>query len=80
MILETTVGRARWCVWASVCREATTPQAGACKEARQWQAHDRTYQRARSGINQKVNMNEGKKFSTHAAGIEALGGQLRFPG
>jgi hypothetical protein len=36
--LETVVGRACWCVWAGVWREATTRQAHACKAERQSQA------------------------------------------
>ena len=36
--LETAVGRACWCVWAGVWREATTRQAHACKAERQSQA------------------------------------------
>jgi hypothetical protein len=34
----------------------------------------------RSGVTQKVNVNEGIKLSIHAAFIEALSGQLRFLG
>ncbi len=49
MILETVVGRARWCVWARGCREARRRQAGACNDERQRQAHDQTCQRVRSG-------------------------------
>ena len=50
MTLETSVGRARWCVWAGDCREATRRQAGACNEERQRQALDQTYQRVRSAL------------------------------
>jgi hypothetical protein len=32
IILETAVGHTRWCVWAGGGREATPPQAEACKE------------------------------------------------
>jgi hypothetical protein len=84
--LETAVGRARGYVWASVCREATRRQAGACNEARQRQAHDQTYpeghkcQRVRSGVTQTVNVIEGKKLSVHATFIEGTSGQLRFLG
>src|SRR5574340_638716 len=39
MILETVVGRARWCVWVSDCREARRQQADACNNERQRQAH-----------------------------------------
>jgi hypothetical protein len=79
-ILETAVGRARWCVWACVCREATRRQAGACNEARQRQARDQTYQRVRSEFTQKVNVNEGITLNIHAAFIAAMSGQLRFLG
>ncbi|MDQ1314707.1 MAG: hypothetical protein QG662_816 [Pseudomonadota bacterium] len=78
--LETAVGRVRWCVWARVCREATTPQAEACKEERQRQARDQACQRVRSGVTQKVNVDEGRKHSIHAAPIEVMSGQLRFLG
>jgi len=40
--LETVVGRACWCVWAGVWREATTRQAHACKAERQRQAPAQT--------------------------------------
>jgi hypothetical protein len=78
--LETAVGRARWCVWAGVCREATRQQAGACNEARQRQARGQTYQRVRSGVTQTVNAIEGKKLSVHATFIKGISGQLRFLG
>ncbi len=48
--LETSVGRARWCVGSRACREATTPQAGACKEARQRQVREPACQRMGSGL------------------------------
>ena len=35
MILETSVGRIRWCVGSGVCHEATMLRAGARKEARE---------------------------------------------
>ena len=79
-MLETSVGRARWCVWASVWREATRRQAGACNEERQRQAHAQTYQRVRSALTHMVKAIEGKKVNIHTAFLEFKSGQLRFLG
>jgi len=51
--LETSVGRARWCVRAGGWREGTTRQAHACKEERQSQTPARTCQRVRSALTQQ---------------------------
>jgi hypothetical protein len=48
-VLETTAGRARWCVWAGGCREARRRQAGACNDERQRLARDQAFQPVRSG-------------------------------
>jgi hypothetical protein len=78
--LETAVGRARWCVWARVCREARRQQAHACNDERQRQARGRTCQRVRSGVTHGVNVIEGMKLSMHAAFVDVMSGQLRFLG
>jgi len=62
------------------CREATTPQAEACKEARQRQAHEQTCHRARSGYTLRVNGIEGIQLCIHAAIARSTSGQLRFLG
>ena len=80
MILETAVGRARWCVWACGCREATRRQAGACNEERQRQARDQTCQRVRSDVTQMVRLIEGDESSIHVALMRETSGQLRFLG
>jgi hypothetical protein len=80
MILETAVGRARWCVWACVCREATTRPTGVGKEERQRQARDQACQRVRSDLTQMVGLIEGDESSIHAEFHEVISGQLRFLG
>ena len=80
MILETAVGRARWCVWARVCREATTRPTGVGKEERQRQARDQTCQRVRSDVTQMVRLIEGDESSIHVALMRDMSGQLRFLG
>ncbi len=79
-LLETAVGRARWCVGSRGCREATTPQAGACKEARQRQVREPAYQRVRSALTQQVKTRQGRKASFHAVFARVERGQLRFLG
>ena len=80
MILETAVGRARWCVWARGWREARRPHAGACNDERQRQARDRAYQRVRSGLTLPVNPVEDEEASIHVEFHELMSGQLRFLG
>ncbi|OZA31259.1 MAG: hypothetical protein B7X93_00010 [Hydrogenophilales bacterium 17-61-9] len=80
IILETADGRARWCVWARVCREATTRPTGVGKEERQRQARDQTCQRVRSGLTQMVWAIEGDESSIHAEFHKVISGQLRFLG
>ena len=80
MILETLVGRARWCVWAGAGREATRRQAAACNKARQWQAHARTCQRVRSVFKHMKNVNEGREACIHDRLLKPMSGQPRFPG
>ena len=77
--LETAVGRAHWCVWAGGWREATTP-ANACKAERQSQTLDRTCQRVRSALTQRVILGGGTRVSVHEASQGNTSGQLRFPG
>jgi len=78
--LKTAVGRARWCVWARVCREATTRPTGVGKEERQRQTRDQACQRVRSGVTQMVRPIEGGESSNHAEFHEVISGQLRFLG
>ncbi len=59
IILETAVGRTRWCVWAGVCREARRQQAHACNDEQHRQARDRTCQRVRSALTKMVAIIEG---------------------
>lgn len=80
MILETVVGHTRGCVGSGVCHEATTPRAGARKEARQRQAHEQACHRVRSGLTHQVNGIEGTKSCIHAAFVRMMSGQLRFLG
>ena len=80
MILETAVGRARWCVWAGGWREATTPQADACKAERQSQASDRTWQRVRSAVTDQVMLGGGTRVGVHGGAHGVTSGQLWFLG
>ena len=76
--LETVVGRACWCVWAGVWREATTRQAHACKAERQSQAPAQACQRACSAVTIWVSVGEGTIASVHTALEIAESGQLPF--
>jgi hypothetical protein len=76
--LEIAVGRARWCVWACVCREARRRQAGACNDERQRQARDRACQRVRSEFTRKVGVIESRKTNVHIAFHRVMSGQLQF--
>ena len=80
MILETAVGRACWRVWAGVWREATTPQAHACKAERQSQPPTQACQRACSVLTLRVSVGEGTIASVHTALEIAESGQLPFLG
>jgi len=80
MILETAVGRARWCVWAGGWREATTRQADACKAERQDQTPDRACQRVRSALTHRVIVSGGARVSDDEAHQGNPSGQLRFLG
>lgn len=80
MNLETAVGRACWCVWAGVWREATTLQARACKAERQSRASAQACQRACSALTLRVSVGEGTSASVHAALEIAESGQLPFLG
>ena len=80
MILETAVGRACWCVWAGVWREATTRQAHACKAERQSQAHVQACQRACSAVTLWVSVGEGTKACAHTTLEVTESSQLPFLG
>jgi hypothetical protein len=80
MILETSVGRARWCVQTGVWREATTPQAHACREERQSQAPGWTCQWVRSALTQAAIANKGRKLNGRRVFPAVASGQLRFLG
>jgi hypothetical protein len=67
MILETVVGRARWCVWVSDCREARRQQADACNNERQRQTLGQACQRVRSGRTLPTNPIKDKKANIHMA-------------
>jgi len=80
MILETAVGPPDGAFGRVSAAKQRGGRPGACNEARQRQARDRTCQRVRSDVTRKVNVIEGRKSCIHAAFIKALSGQLRFPG
>jgi hypothetical protein len=80
MILETAVGRARWCVRAGARREAMRQQARACNEERQSQALARIRQRVRSGLTVWVSVFNTENMTIHQAFQIMASGQLRFPG
>ena len=74
MILETVVGRARWCVQTSDWCEATTQPTGVGKEKRQSQTLGWTCQRVRSVLTHTVSYAEEARVSTmrYSPGREAV--------
>ena len=77
MILDSSVGQVRVCVFPASWQGATMRQTHVCKEKQRGQGVGKTRNRAGSAVTQSVSAIEGKKARVHVAFQTKVSGQLR---